>query len=378
MRDLNSIEYFEGVRVLVRVDFNVPLENGAVSNGFRITSVLPTIKFLSSRGSKIILISHLETREGENVSLEPVYDFLVKELLSIGIDCKFIKDYKKAQESIDAMPNGSCVLLENVRNFEGEKKNDPKLAKELASLCDIYVNDAFSVLHRKHASVVGIPLHVPSYAGLELAKEIKELSRAFDPLHPFLFILGGSKFETKIPLIDKFLKIADRVFIGGAIANDFLHKKRYEVGKSLLGQGNLELDKYVDDPKISLPLDLMDEENKVYDIDKFVKEGKIVDFGPKTIDLLKREVSNAKFILWNGPLGYYEKGYSGSTNALALIMAEATKRGSVTMIGGGDTVNAISDLGIDEQFTFVSTGGGAMLDFLAEGTLPGIEALAGE
>lgn len=378
MRDINKIEYFEGVRILVRVDFNVPVENGKVTNGFRIKAALPTIRFLAERKAKVILLSHLETRDGENISLKPVADFLNSELKSLGIAFSFVSDYKSAENSIKDMENGSCIMLENVRSFPGEKKNDVKLAKELASLADIFVNDAFSVCHREHASVVGIPLHIQSYAGFQLAKEVKELSRAFDPSHPFLFVLGGAKFSTKIPLIERFLGIADKIFIGGALANDFFKLKGYEVGTSLLSDEKVDLSIYASHPKIILPIDAMNESREVKVIQGLSPTDKIVDFGPGTITLLKQQIANSNFILWNGPLGFYENGYTDSTISLAKMMAEASLRGATTILGGGDTVTAIAELGLDASFTFVSTGGGAMLDFLAQGSLPGIDALKAE
>jgi len=375
MKDINQIEYFEGVKILVRVDFNVPLEAGKVSNGFRIKAALPTIKFLAEKGSKVILLAHLETREGENVSLEPVFSFLEKELQALNLKSVFVPDYKKAQAEIEGMSNGTVALLENVRIFEGEKKNDPAFSRELASLADIYVNDAFSVSHREHASVVGIPKLIPGYAGLQMATEVKELSRAFNPAHPFLFVLGGAKFSTKVPLVQRFLDSADRIFIGGALANDFFKAKGYEVGQSVISKEPLDLAMYLKNSKIILPVDVVNENREEKIPDSISKSDKIVDFGRETVNLLRDEISKARFILWNGPLGFYEKGFTDTTIELAKMMAEATKGGAITLVGGGDTIAAIASLGLEDSITFISTGGGAMLDFLAKGTLPGIEAL---
>jgi phosphoglycerate kinase len=267
--------------------------------------------------------------------------------------------------------------MENLRFFEGEKKNDPKFAKELASLADIYVNDAFPVCHREHASIVGVPKLLPSYVGFQLEKEVANLSRAFNPAHPFLFILGGAKFETKLPLLAKFLDIADQIFVGGALANDLFKAKGFEIGQSLISKTGIDLSAFIKSPKLLLPVDIINQEGVSKAADSLSLTDKIMDDGPKTLQMLKEKISAAKFILWNGPLGMYEGGYKQPTLELAKIIGEATAgtSGVVSIVGGGDTLAAIEELQNQDKFTFVSTGGGAMLDFLAKGTLPGIEAL---
>ena len=374
MKTIRDIQFLEGVPVLVRVDFNVPIKNGEVAEGFRVRMALPTIDFLASKGAKIILMSHIESNaDGSNPSLEPVAHYLGAKL---GHPVVFVKKYKDAFAEIARLQSGGCILLENVRFFEGEKANDPKFAKELASLADIYVNDAFSVSHREHASVVGVPKLLPSYAGFQLEKEVLNLSRAFDPARPFLFILGGAKFETKLPLLEKFMLIADSVFVGGALANDFFKAKGYETGASLLSKGDVDLSIYLKNEKLSLPSDVVLQDRSVKSPDALAKEDKIFDSGPATVAALSNAIAGSKFVLWNGPLGMYEGGYTDATLALAKLIAEATsKHGVESIVGGGDTLAAISTLGNEDQFTFISTGGGAMLDFLAQGTLPGIEAL---
>jgi len=220
MQTIRSLKNIKGKTALVRVDFNVPIKNGKVIDDFRIKKAIPTIKFLLKKGAKVILISHLG-KDGTE-SMKPVEDCLRK----------YVKK--------------NVTLLDNVRKYPGEEKNDPKLAKELAKLGDFYVNDAFSVSHRAHASVVGIPKYLPSYAGLQLEEEIKNLSKVFkNPKHPFLFILGGAKFSTKMPLIKKYIKIADNIFIGGALLNDFLKAKNYEVGKSLVDGASYDIEKII-------------------------------------------------------------------------------------------------------------------------------------
>lgn len=352
MKYLHDLTELAGVKVLVRVDFNVPVKDGVVVDDFRIRKILPTLAYLREKKAKVILISHIETLD--NPTLEPVFNHLN----SIGIKCSFVIDYKKVSEQ-----ESDVVLLENIRNFEEEKKNDRKFARELASLADIYVNEAFSVSHRAHASVSAITEYIPSYAGFLFEQEIKHLSSAFNPEHPFLFILGGAKFETKLPLIDKFISIADKVFIGGALANDFFRQRGMDIKKSLVSDTPLNLSDLVMNERLSLPLDVE------------WKDDMILDVGSKTTEFLKDEVKKAKYILWNGPLGMYEQGYKEPTLALAKAIAEATSQGVKTILGGGDTLAVIAELKIEDSFTFVSTGGGAMLEYLAQGTLPGIEAL---
>ncbi|MEI7462964.1 MAG: phosphoglycerate kinase [Candidatus Taylorbacteria bacterium] len=376
MKTLKDIEYLQGVRVLVRADFNVPIKNSVVVEDFRIKAALPTIDFLVRKGAKVILMSHLESIDGTNPSLAPIADRLSK----LGQEVIFVKDYNKALDIInDKMKNGTCILLENLRFFDGEKKNDTAFAKELASLGDIYVNDAFSVCHREHASIVGLPKLLPSYAGLQLESEIINLAKAFNPAHPFLFILGGAKFDTKLPLLEKFLNIADSIFVGGALVNDLLKAKGYDVGKSLVspqaGEITDVLKRFTNDAKVMLPIDIINEQKIAKPADGLSASDKNMDMGPETLKLLGAAINNAKFILWNGPLGVYEKGFKEGTIELAKMVSEATARGAETIVGGGDTLAAIAELGKNEKMSFISTGGGAMLDFLATGTLPGIDAL---
>ncbi|MFA6295716.1 MAG: phosphoglycerate kinase [Candidatus Paceibacterota bacterium] len=374
MKTLKDIQFVDGIKVLMRADFNVPLKNGVVANDYRIRMTIPSIEYLLSKGAVVILMSHLEADDGSNPSLQPV----ANRLNELGVKVSFIKDYKNAYEFIESesQKSGKCFLLENLRFFDGEKGNDPKFSKELASLADIYVNDAFSVCHRKHASIVGVPKLLDSYAGLQLEKEISYLSKAFNPTRPFLFILGGAKFDTKLPLFEKFMKIADFVFVGGALANDFLLKKGYEVGESTVSKGDFELSQFLGNEKLLLPSDVLNEKREVKSVIDFSSTEKMVDVGPKTLEELREVILKAKSILWNGPLGRYEDGFQDSTLALAKIIGEATENDGVeSIVGGGDTLAAIATLGIESKFTFVSTGGGAMLDFLANGTLVGIEVL---
>jgi len=239
--------------------------------------------------------------------------------------------------------------------------NDQVFAKKLSSLGDIYVNDAFSVSHREHASIVSLPKYLPSFAGFQLEEEVKNLSHAFKrPKHPFLFILGGAKFSTKMPLIKKYLKLADNVFIGGALANDFLKAKGVDIGRSLVSDQSFGIKNLLKNKKIILPVD-------------FIKKNEaIIDMGIESVENLGLLIKRSKFILWNGPLGKYEDGGAEATRKILQLVANSKAE---SIIGGGDTVALVSEMKMEKKFSFVSTGGGATLDFLANGTLPGIKAL---
>lgn len=383
MKTLNDIPHLSGVKVLVRVDFNVPIKNGIIGDDYRIRKALPTIEFLRSKGARLILISHIETADGlvsdqvdgpsmvKKPTLAPVSAYLSKK----DVPVMFVKNISGAFTASEQLKDGEVILVENIRENEGEKKNDAKFAKQLATLADIYVNDAFSVSHREHASVCAITQFLPSYAGLQFQKEVENLSAAFNPSHPFLFILGGAKFDTKLPLIHKFLKTADTIFIGGALANDALKAKGFDIGMSKVSKGDMNISGIVSQAQVVIPTDVIVQDHSIKGDFEIGNLDAIYDAGPNTLVDLKKKIDAASFILWNGPLGLFEKGFTGGTVKVAEMVAERTSAGAVSMIGGGDTLSAISKLGIEDKFTFVSTGGGAMLDFLAQGTLPGIEAL---
>ncbi len=338
MRSLKQIKNLKNKTVLLRVDFNVPVKNGKVLDDFRIIKALPSIRFLLKKGAKIILITHFG-KDG-TASLGPI----AKHFFTIS---KIAKD--------------RVTFFDNIRKFPGETKNDPAFAKKLSTLGNIYVNDAFSVSHRKHASIVTLPKYLPSYAGLQLEKEVENLSHALKKTkHPFLFILGGAKFSTKMPLVKKYLKLADQVFIGGALVNDFLKAKGYEMGQSLVGDTNFGIKELLKNNKLILPTD-------------FIKRnGIILDIGKKSVQNLASLIKKSKLIIWNGPLGKYEDGGAEATKRILKLVANSKAE---TIIGGGDTVALISEMKMENKFSFVSTGGGATLDFLANGTLPGIKAL---
>ncbi|MCE9585391.1 phosphoglycerate kinase [Candidatus Nomurabacteria bacterium] len=354
MQSIKKLKNIKGKRVLVRVDFNVPIKNGKVEDDFRIRKSLPTINYLLKKGAQVILLTHLG-KDG-TASLEPV-----------------IKNFF----TLSKIPKNKIEFFENVRKFPGEEKNDKDFAKHLASLADIYVNDAFSVSHRAHASVVGVPKYLPSYAGFQLEEEVKNLSKVMkNPKHPFLFILGGAKFSTKMPLIKKYLNLADNIFIGGALVNDFLKAKGYEVGKSLVDESDFGINKFINNKKLILPTDVVVKKTDGTFINKKVTEVQkdeiILDVGSESIKNLALIIRKAKMILWNGPLGKYEVLNGGATKSVLKLVANSKAE---SIIGGGDTVSLISENKMEDKFSFVSTGGGATLDFLANGTLPGIKAL---
>jgi phosphoglycerate kinase len=372
MKSIKEIENLKGVKVLVRVDFNLPMKDGKIIDDFRIKKALPTIEYLHKKGAIVILISHIGREVTE--SLKPVAVRLKKYLPdAVFIETPILSD--ATEDHIAQLKKGDIVLLENLRREKGEKDNSPSFARALSRYGEIYVNEAFSVSHRADASIVGIAKHLPSYAGLQLVEEVKHLSKAFDPSHPFLFILGGAKFETKIPLVKKFLKNADNCVIAGALMNDFFLEKGYEVGTSLVDEGNFRLNTLMKHKNLILPPDVEVAKGTKHHIvkpDGVAKDEAIVDVGPKTIELLKDLVEKAKFILWNGPLGKYETGFGGATEDILKIISKSKAE---SVIGGGDTVALVSKLKLEDKLGFVSTGGGATLDFLDKGTLPGIKAL---
>ncbi len=356
--------------MLLRVDFNVPVKNGKVLDDFRIQKALPTIEFLQKKGAKIILIAHLG-KGGD--SLLPIYN-----ILNTYLKTKFVKEIigANASKAVSEMKNGDVLLLENLRNNPGESGGNKIFAVELAKLADIYVNEAFSVDHRKDTSIVLLPKLLPSFVGLQLEKEVKNLSHALQPKHPFLFILGGAKFSTKMPLIKKYLKIADHIFIGGALANDFLKASGHEVGQSLTDEANYDLKKIVKNKKIIIPTDvivLYSGKKSIKKVSEVGVKDYILDIGPETIKNLTPIISKSKLVLWNGPLGKYEDGGDKGTKEILKIIAQSK---SESIIGGGDTVALISQMKSEKDFSFVSTGGGSTLDFLSSGTLPGIKALS--
>lgn len=352
------------------MDLNVPIVDGKIVDNFKVEKILTTLSFLKKEGAKIIILSHLG-RDGSE-SLLPVCEYLKKFFAVI-----FVKDIfgKVAQQSISEMQVGDIVMLENLRQFKGEVENDLEFTKKLASFGDIYVNEAFAVSHRQHSSIVGLPKLLESYFGPVFINEIEELKRVSQTSSPRLFILGGNKLKTKLPFIQKFLDVANTIFVGGALANDIFKAQGLEVGLSLVSEEDFAWNDLLDNQKIILPRDVLVEGPQgvlVKTPNKVLPDERIVDAGPETISCFQQLLSKSKFVLWNGPLGYYTQGFSDATFALIRFIAESR---IVSVAGGGDTEHCISKLGLEEKFDFISTGGGAMLEFIATGTLTGIEAI---
>lgn len=353
-------------RVLLRLDLNVPFELGEIRDDFRIKRIIPTVKRLLDTRAQVIVLSHRGEKEA---SVAPVADYLKQFFPTI-----FAVDFS-AIPARDAWPYGTVIVLENLRFEPGEKNNDPEFAKKLAAQGDIYINDAFSASHREHASIVGLPKLLPSYGGLSLAEEITQLSQLFSPREPLMVIIGGAKFNTKLPLVRRFLNVADKIFIAGALAHPFFKLLGYEIGQSLYDNVTSDLSDLVNNPKVILPAEVLVKQGSRLGVttpDKVPADGVIVDAGPAALGQLAEMVTDAQTVLWNGPLGNYEQGFVDPTRDLAKLIASHQAH---AVVGGGDTIAAIEELKLFDKFGFVSTGGGAMLDFLAEGTLPGIKAL---
>ncbi|TSC70818.1 MAG: Phosphoglycerate kinase [Parcubacteria group bacterium Gr01-1014_49] len=381
MRTVRDIPVLENIPVLVRAALNVPVENGIVVNDYRLRRALATIRFLSERGAKVVLIGHLGEQGTE--TLEPVARALGKLISGVSFFGETIGE--RAREAVRNLSPRDILVLENLRRNKGERMNDRAFAKELAALADVFVEDSFDTCHRSHASIVGIPELLPSYAGLLLEEEMMELSQALTPKHPALAVIGGAKFSTKEAVLTTLLNTYDQVFVGGALGNDFLKASGQEVGKSLVSDSDsTHMESMLSNRKLVLPVDSLvipasavgslnaRAQARIARLGQVQNNEVILDHGPGTSALLKRLVGGAKTVLWNGPLGNYENGFIDATDALARAIAASEAR---SVIGGGDTVAAIENLGLLPRFSFVSTGGGAMLDFLAKGSLPGIDAL---
>lgn len=382
----------KGRRVLVRVDFNVPLTpEGTVADDKRITAAMPTVKYLLEQGAKVILCSHLGRPKGgkpePEFSLRPVAARL-GELLP-GVHVVFAEDTigASAKAAIEKMQPGEIVLLENVRFHKEETANDPAFAKELASLADIYVSDAFGTVHRAHASTAGVAAYLPAVAGFLIGKELSIMGEALEnPVRPFVAILGGAKVADKIGVITNLLAKCDSLIIGGGMAYTFLKAKGYEVGTSLLDAENIELaGKLMEQAKakgvnLLLPVDIVvakefaaDSENKVVASDSIPQDWMGLDIGPKTAELFSKTIREAKTVIWNGPMGVFEfPAFAKGTAAIAEACAQCS---GTTIIGGGDSASAVKKLGYASKMTHISTGGGASLEFLEGKVLPGVAAL---
>ncbi|MDY0942068.1 phosphoglycerate kinase [Priestia megaterium] len=380
----------KGKRVFCRVDFNVPMKDGKVTDETRIRAAIPTIQYLVEQGAKVILASHLGRPKGEvveelrlNAVAERLQALLGKDVAKA--DEAFGEEVKK---TIDGMSEGDVLVLENVRFYPGEEKNDPELAKAFAELADVYVNDAFGAAHRAHASTEGIAQHIPAVAGFLMEKELDVLSKALsNPERPFTAIVGGAKVKDKIGVINHLLDKVDNLIIGGGLSYTFIKALGHEVGKSLLEEDKIELAKsFMEKAKKNgvnfyVPVDVVvaddfsnDANTQIVSIEDIPSDWEGLDAGPKTREIYADVIKNSKLVIWNGPMGVFElDAFANGTKAVAEALAEATDTYSV--IGGGDSAAAVEKFNLADKMSHISTGGGASLEFMEGKELPGVVAL---
>ena len=390
VRDLADSD-LKGKRVLLRVDFNVPLgENGEITDDTRIRAALPTIELLLERGARPVILSHLGRPKGQpnpKYSLQPVAQRL-KELTGRNVNFVESTDSDEALKASQELEPGEILLLENTRFLGGEEKNDQRLSRALSELGDCFVNDAFGAAHRAHSSTVGVAEHLrPAVAGLLMEKELEYLGGALaDPKRPFIAILGGSKISGKIDVIEQLLPKVDGLLIGGAMACTFYKAMGLETGKSLVEEDRVPMAKDLLDRagmKLTLPHDAIvapsiDEAAQAKPVARnaIPKDQAMLDIGPQTVSSYSRAIASAKTVIWNGPMGVFETPpLDRGTRAIADAMAKATAQGATTIVGGGDSAAAVAEAGLENRMSHVSTGGGASLEFLEGKKLPGVEVL---
>lgn len=387
IKTLNSIKNFKGQRFLVRVDFNVPIKRGKIIDDFRIAQGLETINFLLSKGAKVILMAHLG-RPIEGVFRVEDSVALIAERLSelLKLKVPVIRNFRTLESGtkLAKMKEGEVVMLENIRFEIGEEAASSKLARELATLADYFVNDAFAVSHRDNASVSTIQKYLPSVAGLLLEKELTNLSLVLNPKKPLMLIIGGVKIETKLPLIKNFQGKAEKILIGGAIANAFLKVAGFEIGKSKVDASTCVIAKKIlaKQKNLLLPVDVIVSAKSdgtaicVKRVGQVSKSDYIFDIGPDTIKLFARFIKQAQTIIWNGPMGFFEvKSFKHGTMGVAMSVAARSKGKAFGVIGGGETIEALNLTGMTESVDWVSTGGGAMLSYLGGEKMPGLRKI---
>ncbi|MED1605511.1 phosphoglycerate kinase [Cytobacillus kochii] len=380
----------KGKRVFCRVDFNVPMKEGQITDETRIRAAIPTINYLIDQGAKVILASHLGRPKGqvvEELRLTPVAERL-SALLGKNVAYADEAYGEKVEQAVDGLEEGDVLLLENVRFYPGEEKNDPELAKAFAQLADVYVNDAFGAAHRAHASTEGIAHHIPAVSGLLMEKELEVLGKALsNPDRPFTAIIGGAKVKDKIDVIDNLLDKVDNLIIGGGLAFTFVKAQGHDIGNSLLEEDKLELAKTFmkkaeeKGVKFLMPIDAVvadrfaeDADSKTVAINEIPGDWMALDVGPETANLYSEVIADSKLVIWNGPMGVFEMDqFAGGTKAVAETLAEANDTYSV--IGGGDSAAAVEKFHFADRMSHISTGGGASLEFMEGKALPGVVAL---
>jgi phosphoglycerate kinase len=364
---LTDYASLKGKRVIVRLDWNMPVENGAPTDTSRADVTFEFLRKLSFAGAKMVLITHLGEK-GE--SLAPIVPYITMHAPFVTFHPSL--NFQDLNQAVEATPEGEAILLENVRMWEGEVENIPSLGRSFAELGDVFINNAFSVSHREHASVVGIPKNILSYIGPLMARELEHLTAALHPVKPALFIIGGAKIKTKLSLIQAYLDQGVRVFVGGAMVHDIWKARGIEIGESL-HDGTISLsERFFKHPCLITPTDVVLATGETVPVYAIPREGVVVDCGKDTVQMVKKLIEESKTVIANGPLGLYEKGWLKGSEQILGALAQSK---AISYIGGGDTVAVAHSLHLLQKFTFVSLGGGAMLDFLASGTLPGIHAV---
>ncbi|MCU0679567.1 MAG: phosphoglycerate kinase [Planctomycetes bacterium] len=387
IKSIENIRALAGKKVLVRTDYNVPMAKGKIKDDFKIKKQLPTLRYLLKEKARIIIITHLGRPHPKKIdaglSLAPIAVRLSKLL---GQKVKFLNDYQgfRAGSEISKMKEGDIIMLENMRFSGGEESNDIKLARQLSVLADVYINDAFAVSHRAHATVSAIRKFLPGFAGLLLAAEVINLHRIINPKKPLVIVVGGAKIETKLPLIFKLHKKAYRILVGGALANSFLAAKNINIGRSLIDRASVKFARDFRTDKIMLPIDVIAShrisggEPTVKNVHKIGQLDYIYDIGPQTIRFYTEFIKQANTIVWNGPMGVFEKEeYKHGTLAIGRLIASRSTGRAFGVVGGGETVEALKMTKMLSYIDWVSTGGGAMLEYLGGVKLPGLKGIVG-
>ena len=385
IKSIKKVKKLTGKKVLLRTGFNVPIKDGEIKDECKIINHLPTIRFLLRHKCKVIIITHLgrptPSKKDKKFSVKPIAN-----RLGIILDkkVKFVRDGigLKAGTEVSKMKNGEILMFENIRFEKGELKNCKILAKNLAKLADIYVNDAFAVSHRAHASISAIKNYIPSYAGFLLEKEIINLNKALNPQKPLIIIIGGAKMATKIPLIKKLQKKAWRILIGGALANNFFIAHKLEIGRSLVDDQSIKFAKGFKSKNIILPIDVVISNKKsgwraiAKNVSQVDKNDYIFDIGPKTIRLYTNFIKQAKTIIWNGPMGVFEEEkFKHGSLSIARVIAARSTGSAFGVVGGGETIEALKMTKMIDYIDWVSTGGGAMLSYLGGEKMPGLKGI---